>query len=223
MKLHLCISIHKAYQVVFVLVVLFSNASTTHASFITQDLSAPGDGLLTLDTETGLKWLDFQVTKNLSIDEINAGVGQWSTSFRYATYDEGGTLLDDAGLGGTEGFNFYPEKLDAAVNFIHYFGNSDASNFVGAAFDRPDVCRTCRFPPWAFYLVVGVNQWGEGMAHIYDQAWYESRGYGNALIQISSSDDIPESPAVVVPVPATIPLLSIGLGAFFWARVKKGV
>ncbi len=35
--------------------------SSAHASLVSRDLFDPGDALLTLDTETGLQWLDFTV------------------------------------------------------------------------------------------------------------------------------------------------------------------
>lgn len=53
-----------------------------------------GDELLTRDTRTGLDWLDVPATRRLSVLEVLAGAGGWtSNGFRYATLDEIRDLL----------------------------------------------------------------------------------------------------------------------------------
>lgn len=65
-------------------------ALPARAELVEIDLNAPGDGLVTRDTETGLDWLDVGgVTTGLSYDAVMAGAGGWITSgWRYATQAE---------------------------------------------------------------------------------------------------------------------------------------
>lgn len=56
------------------------------AALVEQDLSIGGDGLLTLDDQTGLQWLDVDQTLGVSPVDILADVGGWiSLGFRYAS------------------------------------------------------------------------------------------------------------------------------------------
>jgi len=65
-------------------------ALPAQAELVEIDLLAPGDGLITRDTETGLDWLDLDgVTTGLSYDAIQGGAGGWLASgWRYATEAE---------------------------------------------------------------------------------------------------------------------------------------
>src|ERR1044072_5412869 len=59
-----------------------------------------GDQLLTLDTETGLEWLNLTATAKLSVLDILSGAGNFATTygFRYATTDEIALLFTHAGI-----------------------------------------------------------------------------------------------------------------------------
>src|SRR5262245_29957593 len=65
-------------------------ALPAQAELLEVDLLAPGDKLITRDTETGLDWLDLGgVTTNLSYDAVHGGAGGWLASgWRYATEAE---------------------------------------------------------------------------------------------------------------------------------------
>jgi len=65
-------------------------AAPAQAELVEVDLDAPGDGLVTRDTDTGLDWLDLgDVTTNLSYDAIQGGAGGWiAAGWRYATEAE---------------------------------------------------------------------------------------------------------------------------------------
>jgi hypothetical protein len=63
---------------------------SARAELVEVDLDAPGDKLVTRDTETGLDWLDVGgVTTGYSYDSIQGGAGGWLASgWRYATQAE---------------------------------------------------------------------------------------------------------------------------------------
>lgn len=50
-------------------------ASGAHAKFVETDWNASGDALATLDTESGLEWLDLSVTVGMSIESIQQSMG----------------------------------------------------------------------------------------------------------------------------------------------------
>ena len=59
-----------------------------------------GDGELTLDTATGLYWLDIDLTLGLSVDDLVGGAGGWLTTggYRFATLPEVVALYNEAGI-----------------------------------------------------------------------------------------------------------------------------
>lgn len=73
-------------------------ASPATALLIERDLLAPGDGLVTRDTDTGLEWLDATLTLDLSTNQVLAGAGGWiGAGWRYATLGETCALFENAG------------------------------------------------------------------------------------------------------------------------------
>lgn len=65
---------------------LVSLPPTARGALIELDLQVPGDGLITLDTNTNLEWLDPSLTLGLSFDEVSGGAGGWiADGWRYAT------------------------------------------------------------------------------------------------------------------------------------------
>jgi hypothetical protein len=64
-------------------------ATPSFATLTGADLYAPGDQFITVDSDTGLSWLDLTATLNLSAHDILNGAGGWkSAGFRYATSAE---------------------------------------------------------------------------------------------------------------------------------------
>jgi hypothetical protein len=69
------------------------------ATLIETDLAVPGDGFITRDTDTGLDWLDLNLTLNLSYNEVIADIGVGlPAGFRYATESEVIALFAGAGV-----------------------------------------------------------------------------------------------------------------------------
>lgn len=70
------------------------------ADLISEDLATEGDGLLTVDTDTGLEWLDLTETEDMTLADILAALapGGMLEGFRFALASEVYTLLRNAGL-----------------------------------------------------------------------------------------------------------------------------
>ena len=75
-----------------------ANPVSAMANLMEEDLLAPGDGLITLDTSTGLRWLDVTATLGLSYNEAEASVYATDHGFRHATYKEVRALKENQGL-----------------------------------------------------------------------------------------------------------------------------
>ncbi|MCB5226482.1 hypothetical protein JAO78_006605 [Alishewanella sp. 16-MA] len=58
------------------------------AAFVSTDWKNAGDGFATLDTETGLEWLDLTATGNKSIDQVKSELGTIYMGWRIPTHQE---------------------------------------------------------------------------------------------------------------------------------------
>ncbi|AOF82919.1 PEP-CTERM motif family protein [Methyloversatilis sp. RAC08] len=85
----------------FVFFVLSGPASA--AVFSADYASGSGDGWITIDSSTGLKWLDVSLTVGHTFDEVRTGAW-YSKGFRHATKEELRTLFANAGTP-DDGFN----------------------------------------------------------------------------------------------------------------------
>ncbi len=101
-------------------------ASPTQAALIRGDLFAPGDGLLTVDTESGLEWLDVDQTAGLTVSEIYLDrVGGWvDLGFRHASVTEIDELFSAAGL----------DTLNTPFEASHFDGASRLLELLGCTF-----------------------------------------------------------------------------------------
>jgi len=102
--------------------VLSGNAT---ASLVSED-SPFGAGTITLDTNTGLRWLDLTESNGLSHDQVLQGLMAGGTfeGYRLATSAELGQLFLDAGFvldPGTLG-SFIPQNHDPAVTLGGFVG-----------------------------------------------------------------------------------------------------
>jgi len=92
----------KKHIVAFSIVGMFimGIASSAYALLIEGDLFAIEDGLITMDTITGLEWLDLSETRGYSFNEVIGGFGEYTTTygFRAATREEVAQLYTNAGI-----------------------------------------------------------------------------------------------------------------------------
>jgi hypothetical protein len=108
--------------------------SPASAALIEVDLFTQGDKLLTLDTSTGLEWLDLTVTENESYNSIIGGFGGFITGegFRYATEAEIAALRGQAGIVDLTGTSVAANRtgVDLLLLLMGCTGN------CGTGFDR---------------------------------------------------------------------------------------
>lgn len=97
------------------------------AALVPMDLISVGDQLITLDTSTGLEWLDLTATMNLSVQDIRSGAGAWlANGFAYASTDQVRTLFLNADPGNvvinTGGNPTSPANLAGARSLLDLLG-----------------------------------------------------------------------------------------------------
>ena len=181
-------------------VLAFGNA---YAALIEADLLAPGDGLLTQDTETGLEWLDITATLGQSYNAIIAGWGGFTTTygFRYATFDEVYTLCDNAGVPYiNQGWKSANGPPILALQ-LGYLGKTDYYHPNGLIYQTKGIMDDLSTANLEYWTVAGSGcanlEWGSFTP---DQ---HSGDYGSYIVRTDAPEPIPE--------PTTIVLIGFGL------------
>lgn len=135
-----------AYRTSFTLALLLNAfAGNATAAIFSADYSpGSGDGWLTVDTATGLKWLDVSLTAGQTFDEVRTGVW-YSSGFRYATKDELRSLFANAGTP-DDGFDTsvtYPSETLRLAQLLGPTlvapGRVTVSGFIGTDFSGQDI------------------------------------------------------------------------------------
>lgn len=181
-------------------------AGTAQASLVQQDFATPGDALVTLDTSTHLEWLDLTATQDLSVDQVLAGVGGWTSSgFAYASFGQVGQLLNDAGyLGGTSDYpTLFLVADNASANaFLADFGATSPPDHTFGFF-APYACGPVSAPTTCTdYVQINAN----GNAN-QGYAIPDSGAFGTAVARPYIGSFLVRS----VPEPGTVATLLCGM------------
>ena len=72
------------------------SAFGAQASLSVADLFTPGDGLLTVDSQAGVAWLDITETRGLSVGDVISSTQWLSQGFRFARSSDLDSLLQQA-------------------------------------------------------------------------------------------------------------------------------
>ncbi|KIF82486.1 PEP-CTERM sorting domain-containing protein [Noviherbaspirillum autotrophicum] len=191
---------------------LLLGLQTAHAALVAEDYSSVGDGLITLDTESGLEWLDFTATRGLTVSQVLSGMGGYSATFRYATRSEIQELLAHAGFSTLN--TYAPEYVTLGQAFNNLF-NSNGSACGGSL---PWACALSISPDTQHLDLINVGvSLTEGGAFLfpnYAPTDYQHEWYGSALVRVDNN-------GAVVPEPSAILLLGIGLLALAAKRQQR--
>jgi len=92
------------------------------------------DGLLTLDTSSGLQWLDLTVTQNKSYAQVaqQLGAGGLYDGFRFARFSEVTSFVVDAGITPQSYVSAYYPNTDQLNKFLSF------ANLVGMTYRYSD-------------------------------------------------------------------------------------
>ena len=108
-------------------------AGTAQATLVERDLAAPGDGLVTLDTGTGLLWLDLNLSVPWAVDASNVYTGAgWSP----ASLAQVQTLIGNHfGASVTDGQRHTVPVADAQ-SFVGLLGTTYSESGLGMSWGR---------------------------------------------------------------------------------------
>lgn len=181
---------------------------TSRAALITSDLSAPNDQLITIDSLTGLEWLDVTATQGQSYNSVAAGFGGFiQLGFRYATIGEVSTLYFHAGVINQDGL-FHAENAAGALLLINLMGCTNNCNISvdtqgGLAEDDPFSPTAARGP----FVAIFADR-SRGVAVLSASSISKGQGYpdfGSYLVR-------------PIPEPGMPVLLGFGLGVLSFTR-----
>jgi hypothetical protein len=112
---------------------LLGTANASRATLVVNDWLNAGDGLLTLDTDTQLLWLDWTEATSLSVNQVMAqlGAGGSFEGFRYATVAEVHAFYSNAGIPNVPGIT--AANLLPVQNLLAIVGLTAPANAFGPA------------------------------------------------------------------------------------------
>ena len=201
---------------IFVTAILGILASSANAVLMSADFLSTGDGLLTVDSGTGLEWLDMTQTLNQSYNTLIAGYNGYTTTygFRYATAAEVTTFFTNAGIPVIDQFvfdNYQAANVDPANALIALIGTGSPS-FMDAIIADPADASSHRAA-----VIQGTPNLASATATfvcaqcgIWNDSATEPR-IGSFLVRAGSSQ---------VPVPATLALLALGVAGVGYRQRK---
>lgn len=109
-------------------------SAQANAALVATDWKSSGDGLATLDTDTGIEWLDVSLTDGMSIEAVSNQLNSTYKGWRLPSYNEVQQLFVNAfGLAPGLHWDVYSLGYDAFLNNFGLTYSSDVSygTYVG--------------------------------------------------------------------------------------------
>lgn len=204
---------YQSYHRVIAGLALFGACSLSQAALIEADLNAVGDKLLTVDTSTGLEWLDVTATVGLNYFPAEATAYVTVQGFRHATQSEVSGLLAAFGIndiGSDTVANLNPVKL--ALTYLGNLGSGE-NHFLQGVYEFNGTnlaANLLQVNPFSTDTTgFGNLVQGSPVSKSHDYGGYT--GIGHYLVR----DVAP------VPLPATLALFAMGLAGLGFFHNRK--
>ena len=178
---------------------LLLTSAVIASPFVEKDFLASGDTLLTLDTITGLEWLDVTLTAGQDYDVVeSSSTYVLNDGFRFATQAEVQAMMTAFGISPLNGV-FNAANLAPVTEALDLMGNLLGDTFHQAMYDQgPTMGLTIIQVDGSGTLAKGNLSQGTGLAKSHDFNGY--LGLGSYLVREAA-----------IPAPPALYLLIIGL------------
>lgn len=184
---------------------------SANATLISSDWQSANDNLITMDTATGLNWLDLSQTYGMSLGTASSLLASTFSGFRFATHSEVIGFMSDAGLptpayphNGYASFN-NASDIAAQLAFTALLGETVGRGFGSDYFGSRGMVQDLDAITGS-YLVGGVDLW-------VDNTCCTGGNSGAGVWLVRDSVNIPE--------PGSITLFGLGLAGLGFSRRLK--
>ncbi len=157
-----------------------------NANLLEADLYNSGDALLTLDTSTGLEWLDLTETPNMAYNNLVNGVGSnwYVQGFRHASVGEVTSLFYEAGWDGSTTVGNSNIAAAQLLQSLLGINNGMGSNYLYSYGEYGSTSAENKHPVFGVYLksdnteaYINPTGWGESWSNL------AAGGTGHALVR----------------------------------------
>jgi PEP-CTERM motif len=186
------------------LCIVASACSAANGELRSDDMNAAGDGLITVDTETGLRWLDLTETIGLSVNQFEADP---PPGFVVANNQQVRMLFANAGLSVPLGGRFFFNAPEPTARF---------QSLVGLT--RPPV-----FDPYRYSAGFARETNSPTVVGYFNAAYQVESGWLSYFATFSPDYVSPEAGiwAIQVPEPSTYTLVAVGLLSVSFATWRR--
>lgn len=209
-------------KILSALVLSLGLSGAANAEFVSTDWKVDGDNLATLDSNSGLEWLDLGYTRGLSesYDQVVSMLDDELLGWRLPTKQELSTLLDNAFSVSLDTDYVWVAVSEENIDFTSYFGTTYGNN-IAYSLGRFKEANGLIGLNGAYGSTKILNGYGNYVSHGYSGVYLVSDGgltlssINNPGINVVGGD---QEGAASVPLPATGLLMLLGLGGLALRR-----
>jgi hypothetical protein len=192
--------------------------NSAKATLLELDLNAPADNLITLDTLTGLEWLDVTATLGQSFNQAASSIFVTTQGFRHANQAEVLQLFQNFGATdintANAGTPLFPGNFAPGVNFLNLLGCTGQCSSTTFAFNT-GLFAGGTFPATGAFVAVNTDD--STAAFTLEQGAFGLDSNpggltGNFLVRETLLD---------LPEPGTLAILGLGLVGLGYSRLRK--